>query len=954
MTQGAAEDLWHLSIDDLFVTPVETPPLEGPGPFVINLSASTAPIGIPATGLSGFEKLKLYQLSRKEDGRDRFRLRLGFFDTPAAANEALAALRELYPSAFATNATEDDQRFNPARPRPPKAEPVVAPAAQNLPGHAHARSPVRSDAGRRGKKKDVRRDHAAHSRGTEGHGAHRNKPAPRHGAVHGAVKSALHAAQQVAVKEESIDVESILLAALAPATPGKPQLSPSKPEPTPSKPHAHNNARHTAKPNGSKHSRPHSKPSEPKHHGSRPVAKLSAPAPAALEPPVASPAPRQPGVAANPEIPTPTPSLPVETLQPTKSPTPLASVPAIEKAAPPVQSSVPERIEAPPDVDNEANIVTHPRLDEANIVTHPRLDDVPAASSEVPDADIPIDLHFIDRIFDDDTPTIEALALEPSGKSPASGQEHKEIVEPIAAQAEVPKEVAPEPKAIAKRSSTESDTSAISAHDIIALLTQPIPTLRAIQNRLSPRPAPALVPETAVAIPTPAAPSAQATATTSDVDREPLAPTTQEQEVEAEPLRAVATIAIEDQIPTLTQVAGADLPPAARAPMEAEEVPTPALPADTMGQVESSVGAIAAGIESELELLLPAEVPIVDEAPASSAESGIKVEEAPSAPPIELELQLVPDAQSVPVLSDDFEEVIVAQVIPSRRESPPSARPHTDAPAEASAPQPAPMPRAPASVPAAGLPADSIFKVKNRPAQTRTAAPVAPAKPSIKRPVVVFDAPIEDMDSTQTLRALTPLELNDDTQSKWFAVQLALSEDPVKVESLPHIDIFDEYRLYSISGIDQAKFLHSLRLGFFSAESSAQAVAGYLRASFADAVVKRVSIAEHERFAERKANPEKKREPEATVERAPEAVSIGAKHPSASSRTQPSRANGSTQKATHKPRGPIDSSPTGRHKTLGEELYNEARQVALSQSAIRRIPKNSSLWSRLFGPDKDK
>ena len=54
------------------------------------------------------------------------------------------------------------------------------------------------------------------------------------------------------------------------------------------------------------------------------------------------------------------------------------------------------------------------------------------------------------------------------------------------------------------------------------------------------------------------------------------------------------------------------------------------------------------------------------------------------------------------------------------------------------------------------------------------------------------------------------------------------------------------------------------------------------------------------------------------------------------------------------PRGPIDSSPTGRHKTLGEELYNEARQVALSQSAIRRIPKNSSLWSRLFGPDKDK
>ena len=152
MTQGAAEDLWHLSIDDLFVAPVETPPLEGPGPFVINLSASTAPISIPATGLPGFETLKAYQLSRKEDGRDRFRLRLGFFDTPSAATEALAALRERYPSAFAANATEEDQRFNPARPRPPKAEPVTPPAVPAAQGPSHARPAVRSDNAGSGKK----------------------------------------------------------------------------------------------------------------------------------------------------------------------------------------------------------------------------------------------------------------------------------------------------------------------------------------------------------------------------------------------------------------------------------------------------------------------------------------------------------------------------------------------------------------------------------------------------------------------------------------------------------------------------------------------------------------------------------------------------------------------------------------------------------------------------------
>jgi hypothetical protein len=260
----------------------------------------------------------------------------------------------------------------------------------------------------------------------------------------------------------------------------------------------------------------------------------------------------------------------------------------------------------------------------------------------------------------------------------------------------------------------------------------------------------------------------------------------------------------------------------------------------------------------------------------------------------------------------------------------------------------------PASVPGARLPADSIFKVKNRPMQARTAAPAKPAAPPVKRPVVIFDAPIEDMDSTQTLRALTPLELNDDSQSKWFAVQLALSEDPVKIESLPHIDIFDEYRLYSISGIDQGRFVHSLRMGFFSAESSAQAVAGYLRASFGDAEVKRVSIAEHDRFAERKTKPEKKSESEALAERASEPKSAAAQPASASLRTAPPRGNESAPKAAHRSRGSVDSSPTGRHKTLGEQLYDEARQVAVSQSAIRRIPKNSSLWSRLFGEDKDK
>jgi hypothetical protein len=621
-----------------------------------------------------------------------------------------------------------------------------------------------------------------------------------------------------------------------------------------------------------------------------------------------------------------------------------------------VPSNAPERRDALA-IDNEANIVTHPRLDE-----------VPAVTSEVPDADIPIDLHFIDRIFDDDTPTVEVVALESSDAPTAAAQESKEIVEPVSATAQPAKQAAPESKPIAKRPPTESEAPAISAHDIIALLTQPIPTARAGQNTRASRPTAAPAPQAPAAVLTPDAPGEQSTAPTPNVERKSLVPTMPE--AEPEPLPAATTTAsVEDEIPTLTHIAQITTPASPLSPpahVQAEEVASPPMPQQTKAETDASVGMIAAGIEAELELILPGEVPAVDEAPAANFDLEVKVDEAPApkqaiiveeapsaAPPIELELELVPDAPSVPLLSETFEDVVVAQAIPPRREPPRVAKPHARVPA-ASAAQTTRAPSAQVSGPAAQLPSESIFKVKNRHAPTRTAPPATPAAPAIKRPVVIFDAPVEDVDSTQTLRALTPLELNDDSQSKWFAVQLALSEDPVKVESLPHIDIFDEYRLYSISGIEQGKFLHSLRLGFFSSENSAQAVAGYLRASFDDAVIKRVSIAEHDRFAERKAKQEKKPETGAVAERAPDAkradVQPGAVPPS----TTASRGNGSSSKAVRKSRGSGDSSPTGRHKTLGEQLYDEARDVALSQSAIRRLPKNSSLWSRLFGQDKGK
>src|SRR5256886_1527911 len=106
------------------------------------------------------------------------------------------------------------------------------------------------------------------------------------------------------------------------------------------------------------------------------------------------------------------------------------------------------------------------------------------------------------------------------------------------------------------------------------------------------------------------------------------------------------------------------------------------------------------------------------------------------------------------------------------------------------------------------------------------------------------------IDSTQTVRRLTPLELADGEGSCWFAVQLMLREAPIDAEQVPNLGIFSEYRLYSVTGLEQDRVMHALRVGFFSSELAAEAVAGYLVAYFDSPVIKRVSIAERERFAD--------------------------------------------------------------------------------------------------------
>jgi hypothetical protein len=108
------------------------------------------------------------------------------------------------------------------------------------------------------------------------------------------------------------------------------------------------------------------------------------------------------------------------------------------------------------------------------------------------------------------------------------------------------------------------------------------------------------------------------------------------------------------------------------------------------------------------------------------------------------------------------------------------------------------------------------------------------------------------VDRTHTVRTLTPLELADGQSSKWFVAQLALSADGFSPDNVPNLDIFNEYHLYSVVGLDRGRVTHALRLGFFTDDAAARAVAGYLRCYFEATTVTRVSAAEHERFVDRR------------------------------------------------------------------------------------------------------
>ncbi|HEX2585561.1 MAG TPA: hypothetical protein VHL14_10530, partial [Steroidobacteraceae bacterium] len=162
-------------------------------------------------------------------------------------------------------------------------------------------------------------------------------------------------------------------------------------------------------------------------------------------------------------------------------------------------------------------------------------------------------------------------------------------------------------------------------------------------------------------------------------------------------------------------------------------------------------------------------------------------------------------------------------------------------PAAAQTPAQAPAPKIAASAPVA------------KPAPAQPAVPVIakaePPKPAAKN----SDDYVPILDTTMTIRTISVAEMEDANQPKWFSVQLAVSEQSFNLDAMPRLDIFAAYRVYSVAmNCEDGKLKHSLRLGFFKEEVSADAVAGYLKTFFPAPTITRVGVAEYERFIEPK------------------------------------------------------------------------------------------------------
>jgi hypothetical protein len=129
--------------------PLGRPPINAApapeGPFVINLCSSTTPVALSQPQDPELKRFSFFVSRRLEDGRERFRLHMGYFETLPEAEEWLTVVREVYPGAWAGETPGKRLRGQAPAPGgagPARPESAPAPAAARSTPAAAARPPT--------------------------------------------------------------------------------------------------------------------------------------------------------------------------------------------------------------------------------------------------------------------------------------------------------------------------------------------------------------------------------------------------------------------------------------------------------------------------------------------------------------------------------------------------------------------------------------------------------------------------------------------------------------------------------------------------------------------------------------------------------------------------------------------------------------------------------------------
>jgi hypothetical protein len=312
---------------------------------------------------------------------------------------------------------------------------------------------------------------------------------------------------------------------------------------------------------------------------------------------------------------------------------------------------------------------------------------------------------------------------------------------------------------------------------------------------------------------------------------------------DAEDLRAIAAAQAKAQ--ELQSAAEIPSAPAEKPPMLAE---TPTTPGNSSPQLAVAKAAVP--------------TPRISSRPSAAAKPAVSPpRNSPSQPAAKPAVSPVPAAISPPVLTSE-------QRFPVQGPAAAAARaPVSPMPAAISPPVLTSEQRFPVQGPAAASAKAAVSPVPPATSPPRLTSerrhpgrvPVAARTPNASAPRQAehVDQCLPSLETTQTVRAITQVELEDDHALRWYVIQLSSAQEAFDPDTVPNLDIFSVYRLYSVAGIDQGRIVHALRLGFFREEAAASAVASYLAAFYEKPTIKRVSAAERQRFAEQPLEPRK-------------------------------------------------------------------------------------------------